>query len=157
MLTAVLTEGNGVFERWEDVPAGRRWTAIRYEHKGKARDGGTLTYYVARTPETAAALAQGRAVFVEAELRAVKDALAPLTDEQVLEWLQNIVEVKSLFTGARIERCRPAIAGDMPLVRARFLGHDGAEIDLTPGEATPLLAAALPAKPADPPALPEGL
>lgn len=138
MLTGVLAIVEGKFvvhPTFEALPPGTQWEAVRYEHEGKALDGGTLTYYVARTPAVAARLAQGRAVFTEAELFAVRPRLADETNEGVLEWLQVVACIKTLFTGARVDSTgRPTMAPGT----ARFIGRDGAEVDLSPGPVKPL-------------------
>lgn len=153
MLTGVLVIAEGKFvvhPSFEALPAGTRWEAVRYEHEGKALDGGTLTYYVARTPEIAARLAQGRAVFTEAELYAARPRLADDTDEGVLDWLQVVACIKTLFTGARVDSTgRPT----MPPGTVRFIGKDGAEVDLSPGPVKPPARPRLPDPEPPPPEL----
>lgn len=154
MLTGVLAIVDGKFvvhPSFDELPAGTQWEAVRYEHEGKALDGGTLTYYVARTPAVAARLAQGRAVFTEAELYAARPRLADETNAGVLEWLQVVATIKTMFTGARVESTgRPTMP---PGVAARFIGRDGEPVDLSPGP----VKRPEPAKRPDPEPPPPGL
>lgn len=122
-----------VFRVGEDMPSGRQWEAVRFERPGLAADGGDLVWYVARTPAIAARLAAGRAVFVEAELRALAPVIATLTNDQVATLLADLVMVKTLSGGARVELAGPP--GALDAYRKR------PTMDLEPG----------PAKPAAPP------
>lgn len=138
-LTAILTVSEDgarleVFRVGEDMPAGRQWEAVRFERPGLAHDGGDLVWYVARTPAIAARLASGRAVFVEAELRALAPATAQLTNDQVADLLADLVLTKTLSGGATVQVAGPP--GTLDAHRRR------PTMDLSPGPAKP---AAVPA------------
>lgn len=142
-MTAILTvSADGarfeVFRIGEDMPTGRQWEAVRFERPGLAADGGDLVWYVARSPAIAARLANGCAVFVEPELRALSAATATMTDDQVADLLADLVMVKTLSGGARVEVAGPLGALDAHRKRPT--------LDLSPGPAKPEL------KPAPPPA-----
>ena len=141
-MTAILTvSADGgrfeVFRVGEDMPTGRQWEAVRFERPGLAQDGGDLVWYVARTPAVAARLASGRAVFVAAELRALAPATATMTNDQVADMLADLVMVKQLSGGARVDLAGPLGALDAHRKRPT--------LDLSPGPAKPEAPAPPPA------------
>lgn len=146
-MTQILTlDADGKFEVFPaeaDLPPGRQWEAVRFENPGKALDGGDLIYYVSRTEAFVPRISQGRAVFVHKELLANKDALKGMPDGGVLDWLQLVVFMKCMFTGAAVESTTirteplpPPEPGKF-LLGVSFIDHFGREIDISDGPAPP--------------------
>ena len=143
----------------DELPEGRQWAAVRFEVE-KPEDGGeALTWYVARSKAIAERIGVGRAVFVEEELRAHEAHLRAVSTAEKHGWVRfwsttKIALGPGAFLGPPVPCNRPPLQPGDPIITARFIGHDGAEIDPETLEPVPRKA---PATTTQPPAMPAPL